>query len=106
MVMTSRTNAPHNGTATSRDAARRITPSLQRLQLRVLQAVVSVGSATRQELESLARLPGDTIRPRVDELLKLKLLKEPEGVFRLTKRGRKAQVLWPTLKGCNRVIND
>lgn len=60
--------APHNGSATSRDAADRIRPKLSR-QLAMVYAVIVVGGeVTEREIEEATGLRGDSVRPRLRHL--------------------------------------
>ena len=65
--------APHNGTATSQAAAASVTRSGRALidRERVYQAVLASGvrGMTRRDLEETLQLDGNTLRPRVWELL-------------------------------------
>jgi hypothetical protein len=90
------TIAPHNGTDTSIAAAQDIEPHLDRLCAVVYEAIKSRGmdGATREELESLTDLPGNTVRPRCKRLLFLGLVTPcPHGQVRRTASGRAAEVL-------------
>lgn len=87
--------APHNGTPTSKAAAEEIKPSRDTLRQQVLEAIQlwERHGATREELEHLTGLSGNTIRPRVVELVSAGAVVEPAGRTRKTKGGRQAQVL-------------
>lgn len=65
--------APHNGTATSQEAAASVSRSGRALidRERVYQAVLASGvrGMTRRDLEETLQLDGNTLRPRVWELL-------------------------------------
>ena len=65
--------APHNGTATSQSAAASVSRSGRALidRERVYQAVLASGvrGMTRRDLEETLQLDGNTLRPRVWELL-------------------------------------
>jgi hypothetical protein len=87
--------APHNGTATSRAAALALDPDWRATQCgEVYAAIAAAGDdgKTRHELvtdkRELASVCG-----RVDNLLKMGMIYEPEGVTRPTKSGRQAQVV-------------
>ena len=58
------TLAPHSDEDTSRDAAKAITPHLERLERRVLDALAENGPMTDQEIERATGLSGNTARPR------------------------------------------
>ena len=86
--------APHNGTATSRAAAMALDPAWQATQCGIVYAAIKARSgATREELTEATGLPIQTICGRVDNLLKMGMIYEPEGVTRPTKSGRQAQVV-------------
>jgi len=88
--------APHNGTATSRAAALALDPDWLATQCgEVYAEILKAGDEgkTRHELvikdvRELASVCG-----RVDNLLKMGMIYEPEGVTRPTKSGRQAQVV-------------
>lgn len=85
---------PHNGSPTSRDAAESMPPAAQPLRdliYRYLCARAYAG-ATRQEIESDLMISGNTVRPRVRELIQQRLISE-SGETRRTPSGRKAAVL-------------
>lgn len=85
---------PHNGTPTSIAAADSITESADTLRARVLAYVVSRGAmgATREEIEVGTGIGGNTVRPRVRELIRdLRLVES--GLMRSTCSGRLAVVL-------------
>lgn len=86
-------SAPHSGGDASRDAAADIRPHVAKLRACVLAFIASCGSAgcTRAEIESGTGLAGNTVRPRVVELLEHGAVKV-EG-FRRNERGRKVEVL-------------
>jgi predicted ArsR family transcriptional regulator len=97
--------APYRDTETSLRAAVRVTPTLNVLRLRVLQAIQSFGPMTRDECAERLQEHVLTIRPRFTELSGAKYgmfyleatgeqrpsaLGNPMDVFRLTKAGEKA----------------
>ena len=85
--------APHNGTETSRDAAAAIREHLGRLECRVLVYIAGrADGATREEIGAALTMKGDTVRPRVAELVARKLVRE-NGETRRTTSGRRAAVL-------------
>ncbi|MBS2028746.1 MAG: MarR family transcriptional regulator [Deltaproteobacteria bacterium] len=85
---------PSNGTVTSDAAAEAIKPSAATLRALVLAAVSNSGphGVTRQEIEERTQLEGNTVRPRVKELLAAGLVVETDRV-RDTRSGRAAFVL-------------
>lgn len=85
--------APHSGGDASRDAAADIRPHVAKLRARVLAYLASCGQAgaTRAEIESGTGLAGNTVRPRVVELLEHKAIRV-DG-FKRNERGRKVEVL-------------
>jgi hypothetical protein len=83
----------HNGTPTSREAAKRHRQHASIQRSRVLAAVIMAkDGATREELEDATGLGGNSVRPRVRELIKAGLLKET-GDLRKTRAGISASVL-------------
>jgi hypothetical protein len=86
---------PHSGAATSRAAAKAVRPGFaarsRRLILDAVEASMPDG-LTREELEDRLRLAGNTVRPRVWELLASGALVE-SGRTRPTRSGRDAAVL-------------
>ena len=87
------TRAPYSGAGTSRDAAEAIVPHLDRLERIVLGVLADAGAAglTDQEIGSLARLDGNTVRPRRGSLVDLGYV-EDSGLKRTTASGRLACV--------------
>lgn len=85
---------PSNGTATSDAAASSIRPHAETLRAFVYQFVRSRGDygATRHEIEAAIGLAGNTVRPRVCELMNSHKLVETD-LTRITPSGRKAAVL-------------
>jgi predicted transcriptional regulator len=89
-------DAPHNGTATSREAARRIRNTVALQRSRVLAAIIKADDgATREEIEKVTGIAGNSVRPRVAELIAARLVKEKKNDVRATKSGRSAQILRP-----------
>lgn len=86
---------PHNGTATSKDAAKRIESSADRLRQKVLEYIQICDDmgATREEIEIGLEMPGNTVRPRVLELIRAGKVYEMENVTRETQSGRHATIL-------------
>lgn len=88
--------APSNGTRTSRIAADSIVRHAKTLRQKVFQALLSAGEAglTREELETVCEMDGNTLRPRVWELIRAKSIRElPETMTRKTASGRQAAIL-------------
>lgn len=102
---------PHNGTATSVEAAERIQDSAKADRWRVLRFVVGCGDrgATREEIEMALHMGGSSVRPRVWECVEVEQVRKHFGVStpllaapghkRLTLSGSKAFVLLATLAG-------
>lgn len=97
---------PHNGTETSIEAAVSLDGNATAtLRSQVLQAIVEAGpyGMTREELQRRLGLAGDTLRPRVWELLGQnggpELVKQTTNT-RLTRSGRRSFVLVATERGC------
>jgi hypothetical protein len=85
----------HNGTPTSRAAAKKHRQHAAVQRSRVLAAIIMAkDGATREELEGVTGLGGNSIRPRVRELIRAGLLKET-GDTRKTRAGIAASVLRP-----------
>lgn len=86
--------APHNGTPTSRGAARAIRHRAQTIRLKIYDLLVSRGAngATREEVEQATGFVGNTVRPRIVELVEAHLVQE-SGRTRPTVAGRAASVL-------------
>lgn len=90
------TTAAHNGTRTSREAAQQILPFADNQRRRILEylRLHFISGATREEIQDALGMQGDSVRPRVRELLKDHLISESDRTAR-TKSGRFAQVLFP-----------
>lgn len=86
--------APHNRTRTSRAAAQAIEPKAGTQRATVLRWIrlLEETGMTRDELEYLTGLSGNTIRPRVYELIRDGFVME-SGETRPTRSGRAAEVL-------------
>ncbi len=88
---------PHNGTVTSKRAAERIKPSAAAARLIVYEAISRAGihGLTREEIEDVTGLPGNTVRPRVYDLMdpKKTVLIEEAGEVRPCRSGCYAKVL-------------
>lgn len=85
---------PHCGTETSRAAAKAIKPTAGTLRAQVHQFIKSRGDmgATRNEIEVSLSMSGNTVRPRVRELIAAGLIVDTEET-RTTPSGRSASVL-------------
>jgi hypothetical protein len=83
-----------NTSNTSAAARERVQPYLTRLHGKIYAAVLKAGSRglTREELEHHTRMRGNSVRPRVRELLAMKLL-TLSGEERRTESGCMAEVL-------------
>lgn len=85
---------PHNGSATSRAAAKRHRASAAIQRSIVLAAVIrSPDGLTREQVSDVTKIDGNSVRPRVVELVKARLLKELGE--RPTRSGHAAAVLVP-----------
>lgn len=69
---------PHNGTETSREAARKIAPKAASLRAVVYDAICMAGAAgaTRSEIANSTGIKKDTANARVSELLSRTLVKQ------------------------------
>ncbi len=69
---------PHNGTETSRDAARKIAPKAASLRAVVYDAICMAGAGgiTRSELAACTGIKKDTVNARASELLTRGLVKQ------------------------------
>lgn len=85
---------PHNGTVTSKRAAEATKPSAAAARLIVLEAISAAGihGLTREEIEDKTGLNGNTVRPRVWDLIKSKTIEEA-GEVRACKSGSYGKVL-------------
>lgn len=88
-------SAPHNGTPTSKAAAESVSPTTAKTVRNAIYAYIELRGdtgATREEIENHMGIDGNTIRPRVVELIN-------EGrvigtdMQRKTSNGRNAEVL-------------
>lgn len=79
---------PHvRGSQTSAAAADEMRPHVAGQRARVLDYLREFGPASAETLSAVLDLPGDSIRPRLVELRKLKLVEEQgEGI---TRKGRR-----------------
>lgn len=91
---------PHNGTATSKAAARQIKVVAGTQRAEILRAIVEAGSEglTDKEIQDALGMGGDTERPRRGELLKGGYVRE-SGELRETANNRKGIVWVATRKG-------
>lgn len=94
------TGVPHNGTDTSREAARRISPLSAAQAARLFYFVAQQGEtgATDHEIQAALDLSGDTERPRRWGLVKAGLI-EDSGRRRNSPSGRPATVYVATAEG-------
>lgn len=85
---------PHNGTLSSKLAARSMRCSAGAQQQRVLEALQAAGDAglTDEELQASLNLSGNSERPRRAKLVELGLVRNT-GLMRRTKSGH-AAVVW------------
>jgi len=84
---------PYSNETTSKNAAEQYNHVVAD-RLRVLYFLINTpDGATREELETALSIQGNTLRPRVWELLKTKKIVESKNT-RLTRAGRKALVLY------------
>lgn len=79
---------PHvPGSQTSAEAADAIRPHAEGQRERILRYLKQYGPASAETLSNVLELPGDSIRPRLVELRKLKVVAEVgEGI---TRKGRR-----------------
>lgn len=84
----------HNGTPTSFAAGAMIQGSAATMRETILQAIraASFAGLTREEIERQTGLQGNTVRPRVSELLAAGAI-TPSGEIRRTASNRPAEVL-------------
>jgi DNA-directed RNA polymerase specialized sigma24 family protein len=68
---------PHNGTDTSRDAARRVAPQSAAMRAQVYDAICLAGASgvTRSDIAGAIGMKKDTVNARVSELLTRGLVK-------------------------------
>jgi hypothetical protein len=94
------TGVPHNGTDTSREAARRISPLSAAQAARLFYFVAKQGEtgATDHEIQAALDLSGDTERPRRWGLVKAGLI-EDSGRRRNSPSGRPATIYVATAEG-------
>lgn len=92
--------APTNGTATSTRAAKLMLDRLGEVQARVLDAITGTGlaGATAEEVEYIACLSGNTVRPRLRELEAADLIHRTNRT-RTTTSGHNAYVWFRTMRG-------
>lgn len=84
----------HNHTATSIAAAEHAQSGAAVARQRILDAIRAAGvhGLTREQVEAATGIPGNTVRPRVRELIQRGHIEEA-GERRMTKSGDKAMVL-------------
>lgn len=84
----------HNHTATSIAAAEHAQSGAAVARQRILDAIRAAGvhGLTREEIEAATGIPGNTVRPRVRELIQRSHIEEA-GEQRMTKSGERAKVL-------------
>ena len=83
---------PDNGTRTSREAAIRAIPLASHQRQLVLTVLQAHGPLTREGIEQASGLSGNSVRPRVSELLTAGLVMELEE-WSTTRSGRRAALL-------------
>lgn len=79
---------------TSREAARSMTDSADAIRRRVYRFIAESGEhgATNEEIQDALKLAGDTVRPRVWELMGVGSVVD-SGARRKTRSGRQARVV-------------
>lgn len=84
----------HNGTTTSIAAAASVQGAAATMRETILRAIraASFAGLTREEIERQTGLQGNTVRPRVSELLAEGSI-TPSGEIRRTKSNRPVEVL-------------
>lgn len=87
-------NPIHNHTETSIEAAEFIKPFRESCRDKVLRAIKESGERglTREEIEAKTGLSGNTVRPRVSELFKMKKIKQSYQ-YGKTASGLKAEIV-------------
>lgn len=87
---------PHNGTRTSMEAAASIQHKAPSWRERIFNYIQSRGGsgATRDEIERKLGISGNTVRPRITELLDAHRIRESKTTTRPTRSGRQAFVLF------------
>lgn len=95
-------DAPHDGTETSKAAARSIAPRMNPTRMKILGALLRSGphGLTAQEIEQHTGMTGNSIRPRLVEMATLTWVSRGPEV-RATKSGRDAAVWHVTQAGDN-----
>lgn len=95
-------DAPHNGTETSKAAARSIAPRMNQMRMSILGALLRAApyGLTAQEIEQHTGMTGNSIRPRLVEMETLTWVSRGPEV-RATKSGRDAAVWHVTQAGDN-----
>lgn len=89
-------DAPHNGTETSKKAARAIAPRMAGQRYIIFQCMMKAGSTgcTADELERRCKMTGNSIRPRLNEMAELGWVRRTNDT-RKTRAGGDA-VIWVT----------
>ena len=95
-------DAPHNGTETSKAAARSIAPRMNPMRMSILAALIRADpqGLTADEIERCTGMTGNSIRPRLVEMATLTWVSRGPEV-RATKSGRDASVWHVTQAGDN-----
>ena len=89
-------SAPHNGTETSKAAAKSIVPVMNMQQRQIFEAIQSATfGLTREEVAKKTGLRDNSIRPRIVELIGLGLIEERGE--RAGESLRFAKVLWAVI---------
>ena len=84
---------PFSNSTTSREAAKQITPVVKSLRETVLLYLkLAPDGSTAQDIEQGLEIPGNTVRPRIRELVKAGLAYD-SGETRVLASGRKA-IIW------------
>ena len=93
-------DAPHNGTETSKAAARSIAPRMNPMRMVILAALLRVDDqgATADEIERRTGMTGNSVRPRLVEMETLMWVVR-DGDTRETRSGRPASIWRVTEKG-------
>ncbi len=89
---------PHNGSETSKEAAAKAVSRAESDRETIFAAIVAAGGLTRDEIEVVTEISGNTVRPRVVELVKAGRIEESTTEWRNTRLGCRAAVLQVTQK--------
>ena len=84
-------DAPHNGTDTSRGAAKAATPAMKDRQREIVDTLTLYGPLTQEAIATAVSRPIQSINPRVNELARMGLIRDT-GERRPTKSGKRAAV--------------